>query len=71
MAKFIEKPVSINIDVKNYAKSQEEVKQLGLTIIQTQYYLKKDAYALLASTDFSTLFLCNVSETVILKAKQP
>jgi hypothetical protein len=52
-----------SIDVKNITSEKiEEAKNLGIEIVQTKYFLKKDAYAIMISKDIKKMMYCNVNE---------
>lgn len=67
LAKLIENPQEISIDVKNYQLARETYKDIE--IIQTLYYLRKDCYSMLMSRDFTKFVFCNVNERIHLNSE--
>jgi hypothetical protein len=57
------------IDMKGInAELLEGIKAHGVDIIQTKYFLKKDAYAIMMSRDMKRMLLCNVNERCVISA---
>ena len=51
------------IDIKNLTSEKiEEIKGQGVDLIQTKYFLKKDAYAIMVSRDTKRMLFCNTNE---------
>lgn len=69
LAALVASPQSINIDVKNYQAARDAHKEIE--IIQTQYFLKKDAYSMIVNKSLTTLLSCNVNEVLHLQSEVP
>ncbi len=43
---------------------------MGIDLVQTKYFLKKDSYAIMLSKDMKSMVFCNVNERVLLQAEE-
>ena len=54
------------LDLKNLsAEVLDQARAQGVEVIQTKYFLKKDAYAIMFSRDIKRMLLCNVNERIV------
>jgi hypothetical protein len=44
----------------------EKIRETGIDLVQTKYFLKKDSYAIMLSKDSKSMVFCNVNERVLL-----
>ncbi len=43
---------------------------LGVEMIQTKYFLKKDAYAIMVSRDTKRMLFCNTNERIVISSEE-
>ena len=55
------------IDIKNVMEVM--YKDMGVDIIQTKYFLKKDCYSFIINRQLTTIMMCMVNQRIILSSK--
>jgi len=65
-SKFLATPKTLEIDIKNFQPHMEKIREAGVDLVQTKYFLKKDSYAIMLSKDSKSMVFCNVNERVLL-----
>jgi hypothetical protein len=68
--KFLSNPQVLEIDIKNFKPNLEKIREAGVDLIQTKYFLKKDSYAIMLSKDSKHMIFCNVNERLLLQAEE-
>lgn len=63
-----EAPKSIEYDLKSL-EQDERLKEQGLEIFRTKYYLRKDCYSMIISQRFNRIVLCNTNELTMIKSE--